>query len=242
MFQVNFVLLYYKRIKYMLDGIKRIATKSMAERVEMSLQEYFKVKKIKPGDALPTEMELAAALGVSRNVLREALSRFKMLGIIETKKKVGMVVSNPDIPGTLEKMLHPAIIDDATLQDLFELRLVLEAGIADILYLRVTDKDILELEEISGKEVKGDFFRLANEIAFHGKLYEITGNETLKKFQAMLLPVFAYVIKLENKKQVSGKVNHKDLVNILKKGTPEQYKVAITAHLKPHLDKLRNKK
>lgn len=223
----------------MLNGIKPIAAKSMAERVEASLREYFAKGNFKPGDPLPTELELAAALGVSRNVVREALSRFKMLGIIETKKKTGMVISNPDIVGTFEKVLTPEIMDEATLQDLFELRLVLEMGIADLLFIHKTPQDIAELEEIVARETKGDNFRINNEIAFHGKLYEMTGNETMKRFQTLLLPVFGYVMKLENKKYVSGKITHKDLVRILKKGSVQEFKDGMASHLQPHLDRLR---
>ncbi|WP_109700473.1 FadR/GntR family transcriptional regulator [Chitinophaga deserti] len=226
----------------MLNGIKPIAAKSMAERVEASLREYFAKENFKPGDPLPTELELAASLGVSRNVVREALSRFKMLGIIETKKKSGMVISNPDIVGTFEKVLTPEIMDEATLQDLFELRLVLELGIADLLFIRKTKEDIAELEEIAAGEVKGNNFRINNEIAFHGKLYEMTGNETMKRFQNLLLPVFGYVMKLENKKYVSGKITHKDLVRILKKGTVQEFKDGMLSHLQPHLDRLRQTK
>ncbi len=226
----------------MLNGIKPIASKSMAERVETSLREYFAKENFKPGDPLPTELELAASLGVSRNVVREALSRFKMLGIIETKKKSGMVISNPDIVGTFEKVLTPEIMDEATLQDLFELRLVLELGIADLLFIRKTKEDIAELEEIAAGEVKGNNFRINNEIAFHGKLYEMTGNETMKRFQNLLLPVFGYVMKLENKKYVSGKITHKDLVRILKKGTVQEFKDGMLSHLQPHLDRLRQTK
>ncbi len=90
-------------------------------------------------------------------------------------------------------------------------------GIADLLFIHKTPQDIEELEEIVAREVKGDNFRINNEIAFHGKLYEMTGNETMKRFQTLLLPVFGYVMKLENKKYVSGKITHKDLVKILKK-------------------------
>lgn len=226
----------------MVNGIKPLSSKSMAERVEVSLREYFARESFKPGDPLPTELELAAALGVSRNVVREALSRFKMLGIIETKKKTGMVISNPDIVGTFEKVMNPAIMDEATLQDLFELRLVLETGIADLLYIRKTEKDLDELEEIAASEVKGNNFRINNEIAFHGKLYEMTGNDTLKKFQTMLLPIFGYVIKLENKKYISGKVTHQGLVKILRNGTPEEFKKGMLAHLQPHFDRIRNLK
>lgn len=226
----------------MVNGIKPIGTRSMAERVEVSLREYFAREAFKPGDPLPTELELAAALGVSRNVVREALSRFKMLGIIETKKKTGMVISNPDIVGTFEKVLNPEIMDEATLQDLFELRLALEMGIADLLFIRKTDKDLDELEEIASREEKGNNFRINNEIAFHGKLYEMTGNNTLKRFQNLLLPIFGYVMKLENKKYVSGKVTHQGLVKILRKGTPDEFKQGMLAHLQPHFDRIKNLK
>lgn len=226
----------------MVNGIKPLSSKSMAERVETSLREYFARESFKPGDPLPTELELAAALGVSRNVVREALSRFKMLGIIETKKKTGMVISNPDIVGTFEKVLNPEIMDEATLQDLFELRLVLETGIADLLFIRKTDKDLDELEEIAAREVKGNNFRISNEIAFHGKLYEMTGNNTLKRFQTLLLPIFGYVMKLENKKYISGKVTHQGLVKILREGTPEEFKQGMVSHLQPHFDRVRKLK
>ncbi|HEU4555284.1 MAG TPA: GntR family transcriptional regulator [Chitinophaga sp.] len=213
----------------------------MAEQVEVSLREYFAQKAFKPGDPLPTELELAAALGVSRNVVREALSRFKMLGIIEAKKKAGMVISNPDIVGTFEKVLTPEIMDEATLQDMFELRLVLETGIADLLYIRKTEKDLDELEEIAAREVKdNNNFRINNEIAFHSKLYEMTGNNTLKRFQNLLLPIFGFVIKLEKKKVISGKVTHQDLVKILRKGTVKEFKEGMLSHLQPHFDRVKN--
>jgi DNA-binding FadR family transcriptional regulator len=223
------------------DHIEPILSKTMAEIVEVKLREYFKKRSFKPGDALPTELELAQALGVSRNVIREALSRFRMLGIIETRKKRGMVVTNPDILGAFEKVLDPHIIDDDTLQDIFEIRLTLEMGLADLLYLRKTKKDVKELEEIAINEKarrKGEAFRIENEIAFHGKIYQMTGNNTLKRFQSMLLPVFGYLITLE-KVPIIGKVTHLDLVNILKTGTKEEFRQGMHDHLKHHFDKLK---
>lgn len=219
------------------EYIQPISTTTMAEVVEARLREYFKKRSFKPGDALPSENELATALGVSRNVVREALSRFRMLGIVETKRKRGMVMCNPDILSSFEKVLDPVIIDDATLQDIFELRLVLEMGLADLLYIRKTDREIEELGEIARTEETDASFRVQNEIAFHGKLYEMTKNETLRRFQTMLLPIFAYVITLE-KKPIRGKISHIDLVDILKKGTKEDFKQGMLAHLQPHFDRL----
>jgi DNA-binding FadR family transcriptional regulator len=99
------------------NGLEKIVPATMADVVEVKLRQYLKNKPFLPGDALPTEAELAEALGVSRNVLREALSRLRMLGMIESKKKRGMVLTKPDILGAFEKVLDPLIIDKDTLQD-----------------------------------------------------------------------------------------------------------------------------
>jgi len=218
--------------------LEHISTKTMADVVEVKLREYFKKKSFKPGDSLPSELELADALGVSRNVVREALSRLRMLGMIETKKKRGMILARPDILGAFERVLDPLIIDKETLQDIFELRLILEVGLADLIYIHKTKADIDELEAIAKKEVTDDSFRIKNEIAFHGKLYEMTGNSTLKRFQIMLLPIFAYVITLE-KKPTRGKVSHLGLVALLKKGNKEAFRKGMLAHLQPHFDRLK---
>lgn len=219
--------------------IGRVSTDTMADVVELRLRDYFKKKSFKPGDALPKELELAEALGVSRNVVREALSRLRMLGMIESKKKRGMILSSPDVLGVFERILDPLIMTEEALEDLFELRLVLEMGLADILFINVTDKHISELEQIVKNEAHTPLeFRIKNEIAFHGKLYEIAGNNTLKRFQIMLLPVFAYVIKME-KEFTYGKVTHRDLVDLLKKGNKDDFRQGMYEHLKPHFERLK---
>lgn len=221
--------------------IERINHKTMADVVELKLLEYLKKKLYKPGDPLPKELELAEALGVSRNILREALSRLRMLGMVETKKRRGMILCSPDILGSMERVMDPLIIDDSTLQDIFELRLTLEMGLADILFIRKTEKDIDELEKIArssdyGKGTKQ--FRIKSEIDFHGKIYQMTGNQTMQRFQTMLLPVFGYLVS-EEKKPVIGSVNHLDLVNLLRNGTCEEFRMGMRIHLEHHFAKVK---
>lgn len=218
--------------------LQKINSPTMADIVEVRLIEFLKKKAFKAGDALPKEMEMAEALGVSRNVVREGLSRLKMLGLIESRKKRGMIFVNPDILGSFEKILDPLIIDDATLKDIFELRLVLEMGLGKLLFQNKTDKDIADLEKIAKTQnLEDDSFRIKHEIDFHGKLYEISGNETLRRFQKMLLPIFGYVTSKEDK-PTRGKTSHLDLVEILKTGTLEEFNKGMEEHLQPHFDRL----
>ncbi|WP_156307435.1 FadR/GntR family transcriptional regulator [Sphingobacterium endophyticum] len=221
-------------------GFKPIEATSLTDLVELKLRDFLQEKKLKAGDSLPTEMEIAEALGVSRNILREALSRLRMLGIITSKKKRGMVLTHPDVLGSLEKVLQPQLVDKNTLHDIFELRLVLELGMADLLFMRIEEQHLEELDKIvKNDDSTNPSFRIKNEIAFHGKLYEITGNQTLKRFQSMLMPLFDFVLKTE-KRVVAPKVSHADLVELIRKGNIDEFKKGMEEHLRPHLDALAN--
>mgnify|MGYP003576235135 FL=1 len=226
------------------DRLKSVDTSSLVDRVETSLVELLQERKLKVGDSIPKEIELAEALGVSRTVIREALLRLRMMGLIESKKKKGAVITSPDLFGIMSKSMNPHILDQDTLKEIFEIRLVLEIGIADLLFLRVTKKDIAELKEIVSNEppvAKYHLFNIEHEIAFHGKLYEISGNQTLKKFQRMLLPVFDYLHNsglLKKQPLLKTFVSHKDLVKILEKGTPEEFRNGMRNHLQNHFARL----
>ena len=69
------------------NDLKSIDTATLVEKVEDRLVELLQQSKLKVGDSIPKELELAEALGVSRTVIREALTRLKIMGLIETKKK-----------------------------------------------------------------------------------------------------------------------------------------------------------
>jgi DNA-binding FadR family transcriptional regulator len=225
-------------------GIKgellKIDHKSMADIAESRIREFLKKKAFKPGDSLPKETDIAESLGVSRNVVREALSRLRMLGIIESKRRSGMVLANMDVMSSFERVMDPALIGDRTLRDLFELRLTLEMGLADMLWIRKTTEDIDELHRIATKqEMPGPkTFLIQHEIEFHGKLYRMTGNDTMMRFQNLLLPIFGYVLTQE-KERLVGKVSHLDLVELLRRDDKEAFRRGMYLHLEPHFGRLR---
>ena len=222
------------------SNLRTVDTSSLVDKVEAKLVELLQKRKLKVGDTIPKELELAETLGVSRTVIREALLRLRMMGLIESKKKKGSVITSPDLLGMMSKSMNPHILDQETLKEIFEIRLVLEIGMADLLFRRVTKKDIADLKEIVKNEppaAQYHLFNIDHEIAFHGKLYEITGNETLKKFQKMLLPVFDYVHKsglLKKQPLLKTFTSHKTLVSTLEKGTPEEFRNGMRNHLENH--------
>src|SRR5690606_10244020 len=113
------------------------------------------------------------ALGVSRNVVREALSRLRMLGLIDSKKRRGMILTQPDVMKGLQRILHPNILDENTRKQLFELRLVLEVGLGDLLFKRKTPEHLRLLRQIVDRERKATtkIERIRCEFDFHSTLY-----------------------------------------------------------------------
>ncbi len=228
----------------MKDSISLIDTSSLVDKVEKNLIEIFISRKLQAGDLIPKEMELSAAMGVSRTVIRESLNRLKTMGLIESKKHKGTIIKSPDLSSILQKSMIPGILDQVTLKDVFEMRLVIEVGMADLVVNRATDKDIDELATIVKDEIypsENTLFDVDYEIQFHGKLYEITGNETLKGFQRMLLPVFnyAYTSGLINKTFADKRyVSHTELVEVLRLRDADKFRKAMRKHLENHFKRV----
>ncbi|WP_296249405.1 FadR/GntR family transcriptional regulator [Pseudomonas sp. UBA4194] len=101
---------------------------------------------VKPGDKLPTEVELMAVGGVSRATVREALSRLQVSGVVETRRGIGTFVLN--VPGSSVSRLDPATI--VTLQDviaILDVRMSFEIEAAGLAALRRTDEQLERIRD-----------------------------------------------------------------------------------------------
>ena len=202
---------------------------TLVDQVEDSLLNYFREHDLRIGDSIPNELDLAAALGVARSVLREALSRLKMMGMIETRTRKGMILTDP------------RILSEDSLFDILGFRIALEIGICSDLFRNITPEDIVELEEIVrlGIVFENNEYAPISEFTFHAKLYEITGNKTIREFQEIIHPVMVFVkdkfkrflepINVEMKKN-GDLVTHADLLEYIKKNDEAGYRDALERH------------
>lgn len=204
---------------------------------------------------LPKEQEFVELLGVSRVVVREALSCLRAVGIIETKRKKGTVVVVPEVFGVLKSIVASGLLDKDTLRDLYQLRLMLEIGMADFIYMNRTDAQMEEHDRIVAEEVS-----LSNEMAtaddmdqryaiakkltdvdvrFHSKLFEMTGNKSLIDFQYILRHLFTlYYPKIRTDYHSRTLVSHVSLYNILRTSTPDAFRMGMRLHLKTQFDNM----
>src|SRR3546814_10930629 len=101
-----------------------------------------------PGARLPTERQLVERYAVSRAVVREAIARLKTDGFVETRQGAGaFVTAKPGsanfrivAPGSMETGLS-----EADLAHVFELRAVLEAGMAELAAQRPSGEKLIRI-------------------------------------------------------------------------------------------------
>jgi len=165
--------------------MKNLKSKKLYLQVYDELRLYILKNNLKPGDKIPTEMELSLALGVSRNVLREAVKTLEILGVVSSKPGVGMVV-NAFSPSSLSTCMFLNLIDDRG--DLFkqsqEVRKVLEIGFAQQCFDSITDEQITRMEDcvkaMEKFEEYEDFYD--SDAYFHRSMYENLDNKMLIAF------------------------------------------------------------
>lgn len=214
---------------------------TLVDQVEDSLLAYFKENDLRCGDAVPNENNLAAELGVARSVVREALSRLKMMGLIRTRPRKGMILTEPSVLGGMKRVMDPCMLGEDTVLDLLDFRIALEIGISSDIFRQITPEDIEELSEIvkMGIAFENNEYALVSEWAFHTKLYKITGNKIIAEFQEIIHPVLLYVkekfkdylkpINIQMNK--SGRIaTHADLLDFIKRGDERGYRDAIERH------------
>lgn len=214
---------------------------TLVDQVEDRLLTYFKEQDLKCGDPIPNEMTLAAELGVARSVIREAISRLKMMGLINSRPRKGMILTEPSILGGMKRVVDPRIMSENTIFEILGFRIALEIGISNDVFRNITEKDIVELEEIvrMGIASEQNEYSLIDEFTFHTKLYEITGNKIIAEFQEIIHPVLTFVkdkfkdhlgpINMELSKK-NKLITHADLLGYIKAGDEAGYSEAITRH------------
>lgn len=139
--------------------------------------------RLKAGDHLPSERELAQMLGVSRPSLRESLRVLEALGVVEIRRGGGVdggaaLVGTPG-PGFVNLLKLQLALGHFSAMDVLETRIALETWSCSEAAYRSTDTDHAELAEILDSmddpliEAK-EFNRL--DTAFHVRIAEAAGN------------------------------------------------------------------
>jgi GntR family transcriptional repressor for pyruvate dehydrogenase complex len=159
---------------------KRRLSDSITEQIERLIVEG----QLTPGDALPSERDLARQLGVSRPSLREALLVLESRGLVQAKRGGGFGVTDVTGPTITDPLVHLLQRHPSTIDDVLELRHGLECVAAYFAAIRATDADAKRLREMSAamkkrRNVRDPYEDADLDVDFHMAIAEASHNVAL---------------------------------------------------------------
>ncbi len=172
-----------------LNGSDEIVPTRLGDTVHARLAQAITSGRLRPGAPVPSESRIAASFGVSKQIAREAIRELSALGAIHVQQ--GKTSRIRAVDGTpLARFYRLAVGDGlAGLQQVVELRQLIEPGIAALAAQRRSDDDLVELwglladlQAAIGRPVEW----IRADMAFHRSLGRISGNRLIGlQFEAL---------------------------------------------------------
>jgi GntR family transcriptional repressor for pyruvate dehydrogenase complex len=148
--------------------------------------------RLRSGDRLPPERELAEKFLVSRTSVREALRALESLGLVESRPGEGTFVREMSVDALIEPLAVVMVSQRAAISELFEARRLLEPAIARLAAIRATPDEIHEMERIleeQAKEIAAGRTGLAQDAQFHGAIGTAAHNRAITRIAHGLIDV-----------------------------------------------------
>lgn len=221
--------------------VERLTTSgTLTERVCEALTQLISGEDFQPGSRLPSETDMASRFGVSRTVIREAVSRMKSEGLVESRQGSGVYVRDRNMDAPFR--IAPSIMDSIqSVLQVVELRMSLEGETAFLAARRRSREQMtaiknalkqIEADERAGKD------GVESDIAFHRSIAEATGNPHFLALVEFLFNCLSEATKItrgyEATKTALGqqvKEEHKAIVDAISRQDAEAARLAARQHM-----------
>ena len=218
----------------MTTQFKKFEKPSTSQYVVDSIGREIQTGKLRTGDKLPGELELAERLGVSRSSVREGLSILAAYGVLEIRHGQGTFVCDGFVE-SLAKVL-PFVPIKENLEPMLATRRILETGAIRLIYNKISDETCDELEQLSLK-ISPDYSLdaiISADRDFHRVLMETTHNPLLLRIYEMINTILDYLMdSLMSNPEVREKAreSHLQIVKALREKDEMKSVLAMEEHL-----------
>ncbi|MBZ3906227.1 MULTISPECIES: FadR/GntR family transcriptional regulator [Streptomyces] len=226
---------------------KMTSSTRLTDRVAATLAEEIASGRIGVGERLPTESQLVTQLGVSRTVVREAITLLRNSGLVESRQGVGVFV----LPGRIQPLdlagePEPSIA--ATLRVL-EVREAIEVAAARLAAQRASAQQRRSirraLDAVADAVAKGGD-GVKEDLAFHAEIAQATGNEVLASTVSYLGEVMESGIRVSREREAlradfmsAVTAEHEALLAAIEAGDGDAAAAAASTHLHNAATRLR---
>src|ERR1700719_3733873 len=218
---------------------KVVRTSRLYEQIVQQIEESVLNGKLKPGDQLPAERELAQQLGVSRTAVREAVKALREKGLVEAYSGRGTFVTDGTTHAARQSFdLMVKIGQQEGSTHLAELRLILEPGIAAQAAERAKDEEVTAMREavaVMDRSQKDPEAYIEADLDFHLALAEAAANplilSLIDSIVALLREQRIKIFNVEGGPE-RGQYHHKRILAAIERHDPEMARSAMRSHLK----------
>ena len=210
---------------------------TLPEEIAARLLDLIKAQQLRPGDKLPAERELAAAMHVSRPVLREALRALSIMNVVEIRQGAGTYITALEPQQLVSHLEFVFSKDPVALSQVIETRRVVEVGNVRLAAARITPDEVAELTDLL-KQLRAtvdDAERFAElDIAFHDAVCAAAGNFLLAQFMR-IINTLARVSREKTGSAMATRrralTDHEAILYALRTKDPAAAAAAMEAHL-----------
>jgi GntR family transcriptional repressor for pyruvate dehydrogenase complex len=218
----------------MLKAVKKMR---LYEEVVRQLHRLIEAGKLKVGDRLPSERELAETFRVSRSSVREAIKTLENERLVVTRPGSGTFITAVDVEAIIPPLASLLSRGKDALIDLFEMRRLVEPGIAALAAERATPADILQLKKICAaqeQQIKRGTSAVESDAAFHLTIGQATHNSALQRLVASIVEILKPM--RERALQTPGRAHkslasHREILVAIERHDPEQARQAMQRHI-----------
>ncbi|MBI3831477.1 MAG: FadR family transcriptional regulator [Planctomycetes bacterium] len=162
----------------------------LSDSIVIKIKNFIAKKRLKTGDRLPTEDELARTFGVSRISLREATKPLRYLGILDSAPRRGLTVGDLRFERLKECLDFHFLVKSYPREQLLRTRIVLETSVLpQVIQQMIRDPELYDrlyaLTDLPGITADPAIY-LKADIAFHSEIMKASGIEPLIFFDQLL--------------------------------------------------------
>ncbi len=204
--------------------------------VQQSLREFIDVNGLVAGDPLPAEGDLAQQLGVSRNSLREGIKALESVGILESRRGIGVFVKTFSFEPLLDNLAYGLGVALKQVEDVLVIRRTLEIGLIERTVTLIGNDDLKALREtLAGMKARAELGQSFPEEdrRFHLLLFRCQDNAVLSRLIEVFWLAFykaSDFVNFDNPNPMQTWREHIAIVDAIAARDAEQARAALENH------------
>jgi DNA-binding FadR family transcriptional regulator len=223
-----------------MSNLKSIAPLNRAPLLHVTVQEslknYIEANQLRAGDPLPPEAFLAQQLGVGRNSVREAIKALESIGILETRRGIGIFVKEFSFKPLLDNLAYGLQDSLREVEELREIRRVLETGLIGKTIDMISPDDLAALRDVTARmkerAERHESFAAEDQL-FHQLLFRCQNNHMLSALIDIFWTAFNKASNfndLDNPNPLDTWRDHHEIVEAVARKDVEQARKRLDDH------------